>query len=384
MNLLTKEITKADDGSLSISNFRAMQYENLDYFIELAVNYLSKQNNNYLKIEKIQIIKLPQYVDIGYSDLTQITVYISTKSSPEKKQFFKILIPTLVDDMFFILNGNYYVPTLYIIDKPIVIKLKSIKLTSLFNSITIYDKLITFIGINIPARYLIDLLLDETDSETVYLKQSLISLFTIPQHTLTESELLKYFHNIFGCDEKREDIINHINNLFFDNYTKMLYQYCYDLKEEEITIVNILKLAIKEKISTDKTNYINLKFKRLIFLEALLAPFLKRIGYYATQTARGFQIDTIKMDQLELVKYFHSDLHNKFIYDSVNAYSGMLQHKASMLNPGSDTTPSIVANLHQTHFQRICPISISNQNPGETIYIVPTTKVDWFGQFVGV
>jgi len=385
LNLLSKHQTEdVPENGISVSNFRKNQYDLIKYFIELSVNYLSKQNDDYLKIDKILISKTQEYISVNNNNLTQIVVnVINTKHSlTEVKTLFKIYIPTLIDDSFFILNGNYYVPTLYIIDKPIIMKKNSIKLTSLFNSITIYDRLITFIGANIPASHFLNLLLSDNNQEELNLKNKLINFFNIQTIPILDNELYKYFHNIFGCDETKEKIINYIETIFFDGYTKLLYQYCYNLNENEITMVNILKMSIKERSQMKITDFINLNYKRLIFLEALLIPLFKRIGYYATQTARGFQVDMIKMDQMELIKHFHINLHSKFIYDSVNAYSGMLQHKVNMLNPGSENAPSIIADLHETHFQKICPISISNQNPGETIYITPTTKLDYFGQFI--
>ena len=60
----------------------------------------------------------------------------------------------------------------------------------------------------------------------------------------------------------------------------------------------------------------------------------------------------------------------------------MLQHKAYMLSPNAEQAPSMIADLHPSHYKRICPTSISSQNPGETIYVVAETKLDMFGQFI--
>jgi len=59
MNLLkNSNKTEQPMSGIPLNEFRQVQYNNLRYFIELAVNYLSKQNDNYLKINKITINKL--------------------------------------------------------------------------------------------------------------------------------------------------------------------------------------------------------------------------------------------------------------------------------------------------------------------------------------
>ena len=386
MNLLPKiSEPPRDDGSILISEFRKQQYSLIEYFMNLIVEYISKQNKNYMTVHSVVIKNNPTYIGgISSSSITKIDVYINVINEPDPKLFFKIIIPTLVDDIFFILNGNYYIPSLYVLDKPIVIKKQSIKLTSLFNPITIYDKLITFMGTNIPANYFVDFLFDSTNAEHTNIKYEMMKEFNITKSTLSEKDIFQYFGNILHCDPHRQEILNKIESIFFDDYTKLLYQYCYNLKPEEINLVNLIKIALSIKNTYEKDMFINLKYKRVIFIEILLAPLFKRIAVYASQAARGYQPNAINMDLLELIKYFRNDLHNKFIYDNVNAYDTMLQHKAYMLNPNVDNPPSVIANLHPSHYQRICPISVSSQHPGETALITAETRIDSFGQFIGL
>jgi len=62
----------------------------------------------------------------------------------------------------------------------------------------------------------------------------------------------------------------------------------------------------------------------------------------------------------------------------------MLSHKTHLLSPNVENAPGVIANLHPTHFKRICPISVSSQNPGETVYTIADAKCDIFGNFHGV
>jgi len=380
-NLSTKA---ADiDNLFTISSFRSSQYDLIEYFMNLCVEYVAKQNKNYMKVDKVSIYNIPTYLGINYNLLTQVIVDIDVLGVG-KKTFMKFLLPTLVDDTFFILNENYFVPTIYILDKPIIIKKKSIKLTGTFNSITIYDKLVTFVGVNIPAMYFLDIFLSNTDLEEAKLKSDFATTFEINPTTISESDLLTYFSNIFKCDPYRTVIKDHFHKLFFDSFSKILYQQCYNLKEEELSIAKLLKIALDIERYSDEDAFIDLSQKRLVFIEILLSPIFKRMAIMASRASRGFVINEIVMDQMEIVKNFYINLHNKFIYDNVNAFDTMLSHKTHLLSPNAENAPGVIANLHPSHFKKICPISVSSQNPGETVYTIADAKCDIFGNFYEV
>lgn len=384
MNLLTKYSKTTDSDYFTIGSFRAAQYNLINYFMNLCVEYISKQNKNYLKIQSINIKDVKTYNGIHNNVLTQVSVDVSfiSQNIQTTKTFIKFLIPTLIDGCFFILNENYFIPTLYILDKPIVIKKKSIKLSSTFNSITIYDKLVTFMGNNMPATYFLNIFLSDNDPNQATLKNDFIQTFKISNTPISDQDLLSYFSNLFKCNADRASIQNHFHNIFFDDYTKLLYQQCYNLEEKDLNIQTLLGLIMHLSTTMDEDYFIDLNQKRVVFIEILLWPIFKRIAQVASQASRGFYVNEITMDQMELIKNFYTKLHNKFIYDNVNAYDTMLQHKAYMLSPNAEQAPGVIANLHPTHFQKICPTSISSQNPGETIYIVAKSKIDIFGRFI--
>jgi hypothetical protein len=384
LNLLTKQSEAAKSDYFTIGSFRSTQYSLINYFMHLCVEYISKQNKNYLTTQNISIKDITTYNSIYNSSLTQIIIDITfmNKGIAANKTLVKFLIPTLIDGCFFILNGNHFVPTLYILDKPIVIKKKSIKLSGTFNSITIYDKLITFMGNNMPAMYFLNIFLSDLIPDQAALKKDFIQEFKISPIQISDQDLISYFSNLFRCDPDRAVIQSHFHNIFFDDYAKMLYKQCYNIEEKDLNIPTLLKLVVELNKTMTEDSFIDLDQKRLVFIEILLWPLFKRIAYTASQASRGFYNDEISMDQMEIVKNFYTSLHNKFIYDNVNAYDTMLQHKAYMLSPNAEQAPGVIANLHPTHYKRICPTSVSSQNPGETIYVIAETKLDMFGQFV--
>ena len=395
MNLLQNRIAETiTPNVLTIDTFREYQYGLIDNFLNLIVEYISKQNNNYLQVVSKSIKPKLVYQSIFNTNLNLAEVYIKNKNLKEQtnKLFFKLFIPRLIEGCFFMINGNYYVPSLYILDKPIVIKKKSIKLYSLFNSISISlsHDIATFTRANIPLQYIFSLFLESDEELSLY--QKISNIYNIKFKPKDEADVFNYFGNNIG-KYTREDIIEFFENLFFDDYTKYLYQSCYPgVFDDNMTLKDILIISLKMRINDEIPNYIDLEHKRIVFIELLLSPLFKRVGALAAQAARGFFPDELKIDHLQIQKHFLTSpdkkkkgsegLSGNYLYDTVNLMSGMLTHKVSMINPGSSNPPSTISDIHPTHFKRICPISISNQKPGEVISVLPTTKFDYSGQFI--
>jgi hypothetical protein len=396
MNLLQNRINSDEEVGLTISQFRKSQYDMIPNFIDLIIKYVSKQNNDYLKIKRKMIRPKLTYQGIYNTELVQVEAYVNNTNFNDmevnEKLFFKLYIPKLIYGAFFIINGNFYVPTLYILDKPIVIKKKSIKLFSLFNSLSISlsHDIATFTRANIPLQYLFGVFLETNEEKQIY--ADIANKFKLKYQPKNESDILNYFNNNIGRDTKK-DIIEFFDNLFFDDYTRYLYQGCYPkLFNESVSLKEALIQSLKMKLDDEIPEYIDLNYKRLVFIELLLSPLFKRIGNIAAQAARGFFPDEVKIDHLQILKHFLNSPDKKkkgsegmsgnYLYDTVNLMSGMLMHKVSMINPGSTSPPSTISDTHLSHYKRVCPISVSNQKPGEVISVLPTTRFDYCGQFL--
>ena len=131
--------------------------------------------------------------------------------------------------------------------------------------------------------------------------------------------------------------------------------------------------------------------KRIVFLEILFGPLFNRIASQVKQICNGYKTDMLRIDQLLIIKYFltsgdpkknQKGLSGNYLYNTTNLYSGILQNKISMKQPGVENTPKEIQSIHPSHFKRICPISISSQSPGNVISIIPDTPLDWCGRFL--
>ena len=178
MNVLDFYVPKPEElepeNTYLIKDFRKFQYDRIPTLIEHAMNYLQKVSDNQIVLKNIKEQHLVKYLDAyGYS-LKKVIINIEDpEDRTQEKQFMCFTLPELIKDTFFYLNGSYYTPGLYVLDKPIIYKKNSIELYSLLNSITLYFKVgntrAIFGGRNIPIEYFLQWYL--TDDFYPYLER---------------------------------------------------------------------------------------------------------------------------------------------------------------------------------------------------------------------
>jgi len=394
MNLLQNRITTNIFDYINPVSFRQNQYNNIVPFIENAINFLSQQYKDYLEIVETTIHERVNYMGVYNSKFCKVQITTKNKLDGQESLFTTFYVPALLMNNYFYLNGCYYLPCLYLVDYPLSIKKKSIKISSLFNSITFYQKddIVIFTGRNFNMDAFIQLFVD-FDDETYEKYRDKIGKFHQKWDT---DNLIELFSKKFSVNEKSVDkIVEKIESLFFDSYTYHLYKTCYPNElDEDFGIKDIIRLALKEALNGEKA-FNDLMYKRVTLLEMLLRPFLDKISSLATEVSKGVPKDQMKMDELLITTYFLTSvdtsnptgkkqmgLSGNYIYDTKNLYSSILQPKATFLTPGMETPPAAVKHLHPTHYGRICPITVSSQKPGETISLISDVELDEFGLFV--
>lgn len=384
---------------IPIEYFRLYQYQLVDYFINLCIDHINKNssiNKNYLKLKEIVYGEFDSiYQSINHSELVSYKVNVIIEE--EEKEFFKIILPKLINYNNFILNGNLYTPITYIIDYPISIKENSISLNSLFSPITIYFKknFVKFGGKNLSLEYFTHLFLHDQDDDDI----KKIYKFLNFDKTTDIDVVVKQFSKTFKIKSDIKLVKDYITELFFDEYTKYLYDSCYFNDTDTVCFNEIFKQSLIKFINNEVISFIDLNNKRVVFMELLLSPLLQRASSLSHQSRSGHQPVILNIDQYALIKNFNKSkgdsvsqkkqgglgfhgLSGKTIYDTVNLFSGLLTYKTSMIKPGIENPPKEIAHIHETHFGKICPITVASIDPGEMVSVVPNTKLDTFGRFV--
>jgi len=355
------------------------------------VNFVSNIRDNYLEISDIQINERVNYTGIHNSKLSKIVVTVNNKQTNENNEIFlKLYVPTLIDGNYYYLNGNYYTPGFFLIDYPITIKKQSSIITTLFNSITFYYKqnIVIVTKKNIPIAPFIQLFIDKTNQNEINLYNEFCKFTEIDVDDISDDNLIQLFSSKFKTNKTIPDIIKKLESIILDDYSKELYLKCYpDLQTPTLKniILKNLQLTLDGPIS-----FINFDFKRLIFLESILKPYFTRISTLSIDTSKGGVKSNLVMDELSVLKYFLSSVKTKnnqnnglsgqFRVDSTSLY-GLLIPKTSLITPNMNMPPSEITNVHPSSFHKACPITISNQSPGEAISLVPEVEFDAFGIF---
>lgn len=389
MNLLKNRKKNLFFEYINPISIRQYQYNFISAFCENAINFLSNQRDNYISIHSITLDDRINFQGVNNSKYTKLKIEIKNNINGEINTFTEFFIPTLIHNNHFYLNGCYYTPILYLIDYPITIKKKSCKIFSLFNSITLFinDDIAIFVNHHLALDYFLQLFVDFDDP--IY--QEYIKYYKLAHKKQEMNNIIEVLSKRFSVKNKtKEDVINKFESIFFDKYTYSLYQKCYGLTD--FGLVDIIRQALINSVKPPDC-FTDLNNKRITFLEMLLRPFLNRICSLCIEIGKGNYKTEMKVDPLLIIKYFlkskDSNLGNNsiglsgnYLYDTKNLYSGILINKCSFISPNMDRPPTEIKHLHYSHYKKICPITISAQTPGETISLIPTTKLDEFGLFI--
>jgi len=391
MNLLLdrKKINYYD--RITPISFRKYQYEFILDFIINCIDFISHQGDNYLEVTDAEINERINYTGVKNSKLSHIKITTKNNITNTESIFTSFFVPTLIDNSHFYLNGCYYTPCVYLVDYPIAIKKKSIMISSLFNSISLYDydNSATFTGRNFPLDSFIQLFIDFNNPSY----QNYIDLKQLNHKEWDEDNLIELYSKKFSIKKKSKDkIIERIEALFFDNYTFHLYKACYNL--DEVNLKNIILKSLELIDSNQDTAFNNLNYKRIVFMEYLLSPFLKRCSALANEVSKGVPKEYLKVDEFFINKYYLTSTNSKdvtgktilglsgnFIYDTKNLFSSILQPKATFITPGMLRPPKEVNYIHDSHFRKICPITVSSIDPGESVSLIPDIELNEFGMF---
>jgi len=190
-------------------------------------------------------------------------------------------------------------------------------------------------------------------------------------------ELLKITSDLDEIDNIKELSLKLLN----DKYTKKYFETFYKFNIDDINTKSDIQDVITRIMSDVKPSFIDLKSKRIIFTEALLQPIFESVGMAVKKLLQEHVIQKIylKPGKMTIKKYFQLHLHSKNSYDIHNSYAGLLVNKASFNKKAKEKSaktyksglPSEISGIHETYFERVCPISISNTSIGESIQLVP-------------
>ena len=363
MNLLNRTI----ENRPNILDFREYQYSLIPELLKSAFLYLQSLGFNFDSINyKEEIIDNVSYRSQNFF----ATKTYKIKLHNTKDWFLQLSIPTLIEGQFFFLNGSKYCPGYWLADPPITVKERSVLCYSLFNSITFFgdDSRVIFLGHNIPICRFLRLFLNETEIEFLVSKDYLNAKYVYENYDYSMIELGK----VIGGISDPELIKDKFNKIFFDYWTEGLYKEFYNVDEINFDIL-INKLLFDSLRNREHKSFIDLRYKRLVFIEYFLIPFYRAISSASKYILNGQTPYKLALNIGDVIKFFFTKMDKFNLYNITNGFGGgLLDLKATFKNPNSiGELPSEVSSIHPTYKNKIDLVSISNTEPGRVISLVP-------------
>lgn len=361
--------------------YREFQYNMIEEFIYICFKYAMRFGFTYDSFE-FKILDDTSYHSSTHFSFDKLRI----KLNGSDVNFLELDIPKLLHGTFFKLKGVYYVPLIYIFDEPLTFKKESLKMYSLFKPISMYfkDNRITFDSHNIPiSRFL---RIYENDNNVI--KEICEDIFNTQYIHESFDESIEKMAATFKCENDPNYIISYLDNIFFDDWTKELYEVYYNI--QDVSIINLMDIIISRKYNNQTFEFNDLNYKRLMFIELLLDPLFKSMGSFIYKLKNNLNTNQIPIKTNAIITHFYASkesgigsknksggLSGNTVYSIVNGYSGLTSSKASFKNPKSQSDiPKSVSSIHESHKNKICPVTISNKSPGVLASLIPNQKIN--------
>lgn len=385
MNLLDFKLPERHDDWLLIKEFRRHDFAKIRMFVD----------NMYKNIKLIEpefdynIEYEPQtspYLEDSANFYNRLTI---TQKFQDQENSLSVLIPRLIHDNFFILNGSHYVPLLFLEKAPIDRILDHdnkknkifINLNAVYNfTFDFQKKMVQFrsklISLDIFLRIMF-----QHDKD--YLVQ-LLDLELITKTTYTKEEYKKFVKNFLDFYKweffNDKDIISWMDNFFLLDYYRELFIDYYGVNN----LNDIIKKVVNLYVTDEEINMATLSNRRVVLVEYLIRPIFEiyvRLLYGIVDKKSQTFLPTAN-EYSVLTTGFNGLLHRGQLYDISNPYPLPLINKISqdiqIIKNGR--LPKSWQRNDQSGFGVICPISVSPQNMGTNLIFTSNAQINKLGR----
>ena len=404
MNLINTALkTVTDEEWFTIPDFRKYDHNKILGILDDMFKRLSNTFDIQYKIEYIDKIEdsnvyLSEYA--SYYSHIRITLTINGE-----KKVIPIVYPQLVHDNFFIMNGSFYIPLMFLERSPI----DRINLVDEES-----DENTGKILLNILPSF--NLTFDFENSRVLYKGRKVIendAFFSLMFNREEDEEYRKYliekgimtkfistfteeeFHKVIKAfDLKSLNILKNDEQIsladFFDDYLILDYfREMFDRIYGVSDIRSLLKIIVSYYIDNTYIDMSDLRNRRIVINEYLINPifefylrFLRNIADKKETANKAFIPSMNKM--VIITSGFRGMMHSGSYYNISLPYVVPLLYKVSqkIYIIGEKVPRSWTAN-HPSAYGKICPISVSAQNMGENLVFTSNVRLDKYGLIEG-
>jgi len=307
----------------------------------------------------------------------------------DQKNTLSTLIPRLMQDNFFIMNGSYYVPLLFLEKAPIDRILDHsnnknkifININAVYNFTFDFQKRVVQFRSKIISMDIFFRILFANDNDYLV---NLLDLGLISKTTYTKEEYRKFVKSFL--DFYKWEYFNDKNILLWmDNF--LLLDYYRDIFIDYYGLDNfgdIVKEVVRLFVCDEPIDMATLSNRRVVLTEYLIRPLFEiyvRLLYGIIDKKTQNFLPTIN-EFAVITTGFNGLLHRGQLYDISNPYPLPLINKISqdiqIIKQGR--LPKSWQRNDESSFGVICPISVSPQSMGTNLVFTSNAKINKLGR----
>jgi len=370
---------------LPIKDFRKHDFKKIELLLNNMYRNIQKIESDFKFEVKLENQSSP-YLEDGATYYKKLTV---AQEFGDQKNTLSTLIPRLMQDNFFILNGSYYVPLLFLEKAPIdrILNEETNKNKIFININAVYNftfdfqkKLVQFrsklISLDIFLRVLFH-------NDKDYLVE-LLDLGLITKTTYTKEEYKKFVKSFLDFYKweyfNDKDILEWMDNFLLLDYYREIFIDYYGIDN----FGDIVKQVIRLYVLNEPIDMATLSNRRLVLVEYLIRPLFEiyvRLLYGIIDKKTQNFLPTIN-EFAVVTTGFNGLLHRGQLYDISNPYPLPLINKVSqdiqIIKQGR--LPKSWQRNDESGFGVICPISVSPQNMASNLVFTTSARVNKLGR----
>jgi len=386
MNLINVcDVEEESSFWLPIKNFRKADYDKIKPILYNMYNNIRKIDPNFKFEIELENQSNP-YLEDGATYYKKLTI---KQEHLEQNNSLSTLIPRLMQDNFFILNGSQYVPLLFLEKAPIDRILNHeakknkvfININAVFNFTFDFQKRLVQFRSKLISMDVFFKVLFKDDSDFL---QDLMELGLITKIEFTKEEYRKFVKSFL--DFYKWEHFNEINLLewmdeflLLDYYREIFIDY-YDIDN----FGDIVKKVVSLYVDDEQIDMATLSNRRVVLLEYLIRPLFEiyvRLLYGIVDKKSQSFLPTIN-EFAVLTTGFNGLLHRGQLYDISNPYPLPLINKISqdiqIIKQGR--LPKSWQRNDESGYGVICPISVSPQSMGTNLVFTSNAKINKLGR----
>jgi len=386
MNLINFDLPETEnDFWKEIKDFRKEDFAKIVPLLENMYNNIKKIDPDFEFDIKMENQSSP-YLEDGVSYYKRLSV---EQKYQDQSNTLSTLIPRLMQENFFIMNGSFYVPLLFLEKAPIdrILNEEAKKNKIFININAVYNftfdfqkKLVQFRSKLISMDIFFRVLFRKDNDFLAYL----LELGIITKTTYTKEEYRKFtksFLDFYKWEHFNEiDLLDWMDEFLLLDYYRDIFIDYYNLDN----FGDIIKKVVDLYVENEPIDMATLSNRRIVLVEYLIRPLFEiyvRLLYGIIDKKSQNFLPTIN-EFAVITTGFNGLLHRGQLYDISNPYPLPLINKISqdILIIKSARLPASWKRNDESGFGIVCPISVSPQNMATNLVLTSDAKINKFGR----